>query len=301
MTALNNASCITQDTIHDVISDCAQSWPESASELEEEELEEDREQLEEDTHTSRPGCHTASPYSLTSGPLSRHTRSRSTIYGRSNRCGSSIASSSCRSGRSCRSYLHPVASSSIDSHPPSPSSPAGSAYVWEEAALQPSSALINPRIHPSDHIKTLLSQLGSSVSASKTAFSLLRASSSPHTSAEDAYNRAVMAMTEELQTLSHLHLRLYSLVQQHTFGDSSSETSSSETNDVMGPNIVERQEAMLTSYEGVITRFHDEIVRKEAVAEALKETLAKSMLKGEKLERRTKALEAKLSAPVHVK
>ncbi|KAI5059748.1 hypothetical protein GOP47_0026067 [Adiantum capillus-veneris] len=287
MTALFNKLAIhdTQD-----ISDSAPASLES-SELEEEEEEEVEErgqslQIREDiklsneyTHTCDSSPSSTSPYSLTSGPL---------IGGRTRRIsGLSIASTNC-SGRSRHQHfnLDADSSNSLTSDSSAPTS-----LIWEE------------QIHPSDHMKTLLYQLGSSISASKAAFALTRASATPCACAENTYIRAGKAMEEELQTLSHLQMSLYSLFQQHEFGKEQESPCETSTSESMGPNLVrnvERQHAMLKSYEGIINRFHDEMRRKDAVTEALKETLAKSMLKGEKLERRMKVIEAKLS-PLHLK
>ncbi|MCO5568100.1 hypothetical protein L7F22_021796 [Adiantum nelumboides] len=202
-------------------------------------------------------CCTACPYSLTSGPLTQLP------------------------------VAHETASS--------PSSPS---RLQQERPAEPP---INPFIHPFDHIKTLLSQLGSSISTLKSAFNLVRASSSTSsctTSAENASRAAALtAMADQLQTFSHLHMKLYSLIQlQCHFGmnqdrpyETSSRSISDESN--MGLNAERPVKAMLVSYEGIISRFHDEIRKKDAVIEALKETLARATLKAEKLERQTKVLE----------
>ncbi|KAI5059753.1 hypothetical protein GOP47_0026072 [Adiantum capillus-veneris] len=161
------------------------------------------------------------------------------------------------------------------SSPTCPSSPASSA---------PNKQDFN---RPSDHIfKTLLSELGSSISALKAFFALMQASSTSSHFCASA-TAPELAMAAELQTLSHLHMQLSSLIQEHEFVIGM-EKDSSHMHEPrsQGPHHVD---AIMKSYEGIITRFHEEIRKKDAVTEALKETLAKSMLKVEKLERRMKA------------
>ncbi|KAI5059750.1 hypothetical protein GOP47_0026069 [Adiantum capillus-veneris] len=193
-----------------------------------------------DTHTHNPTP--PSPYSLTSGPHIICPRGAHAVGGSS--MPATFSSSTC------------------------PSSPSST----------PKEQDFNPLIGPSDHIKTLLSKLGSSISALKAFFALASPKSSLCTSAS--------AMAAELQTLSHLHMQLSSLIQEHEFG--MEKDSSNNESIFQGPHHVD---AILKSYEGIISRFHDEIRKKDAVIEALKETLAKSMLKVEKLERRMKAAE----------
>lgn len=209
-------------------------------------------------HPYHPSALTTSIYSLSSVPLSSSNPS--------------TASSSSCSYRNRNN--HPLASSD-------------SINMWEE----------HEHIDPLINMKTLVSQLASSISSSKTTFALVQAASSACTSANSVRSKAEEAMAEELHRLSHLQMRLHCALQQLDAGmkqdQSGYETASS--NEFMG-NLGQRQEAMLKSYEGIISRFHDEIRKKDAVTEALKETLAKSMLKGEKLERRVKALDAKLSS-----
>lgn len=150
-----------------------------------------------------------------------------------------------------------------------------------------------PSISGSDYIKTLLSQLVSSMSSMKGAFAhvgaMLRAyRGTGGSSSSSVASPAEKIIVEELQRSSSLHTRLYRVLQEQGAVEEGRNVSAAVIKCGDAQSIIK-------SYEGIISRFHDEIRKKEAVVEALKETLAKSMLKGEKLEQRLRSLEAKLS------
>eukprot|EP00250_Pteridium_aquilinum_P015147 c22408_g2_i1 orf=40-1029(-) len=211
------------------------------------------------------------------------------------------------------------ASSSSDTTPsstePSISNLSSTSLIWDEQEYIGQNFQLPP-IH--DHMKSLLSQLGSSISAMKAAYAHLQAAmtaASLRRSSAQQMSTADKSMVEELQRLSDLHLQLvilqqiqqehYNEVEKETAGSrfrsicSNGSTAAADSNENESAKKYVRsgsleKNALLKSYEGIIARFHDEIRRKDAVTEALKDTLAKSVLRGEKLERRIKSLEAKL-------
>ncbi|KAH7306875.1 hypothetical protein KP509_22G035400 [Ceratopteris richardii] len=143
-------------------------------------------------------------------------------------------------------------------------------------------------------MKTLLLQLASTISALKTSFAQMKASAR----AGEPIKKSESAMEEELRRLSNLQIGMYELIQEYDLGSQGGphapQTCDSNMNNM--PSDAEKQGMILKSYEGIIKRFHDEIRKKDAVTDALKETLAKTVLKSEKLEKRVKSLEAKLAA-----
>lgn len=139
-------------------------------------------------------------------------------------------------------------------------------------------------------METLLSQLFSSISALKSTYGQLQAAlNRPYDDAQriEVADKAVM---EELQRLSDLQ-DLMVVAQYEDERDHRQHTTFPQEEDFKASVHELKKDAILQSYEGIITSFHSEIWKKDAQVEALKDALARSMLKGEKLERQLKGLQ----------
>lgn len=130
-------------------------------------------------------------------------------------------------------------------------------------------------------METLISNMFTTVSSLKNAYVQLQSAHAPYDA--DKLQVADEAVIAELRRLSELKRsyrdRLATVTAEHVQEDAA----------------FKPQQSTLKSYEGIINNFHTEIQKKNAMVENLKDTLARTTLKKEKLERRVKRLEQRLA------
>ncbi|MCO5589173.1 hypothetical protein L7F22_043139 [Adiantum nelumboides] len=137
-------------------------------------------------------------------------------------------------------------------------------------------------------METLITNMFSAVSSLKSAYMQLQSAHVPYDPDKiQVADKAVIAELKRLSELKHSYRERLAIVSTGHEGDH-----------VSAPSMegeAEKNSEILKSYEGIIGNFHTEIQKKNAVVENLKDMLAQTTLKKEKLERRVKRLEQKLA------
>ncbi|KAI5059297.1 hypothetical protein GOP47_0025616 [Adiantum capillus-veneris] len=136
-------------------------------------------------------------------------------------------------------------------------------------------------------METLITNVFSTISSLKSAYMQLQSAHVPYD--PDKIQIADKAVISELKRLSEL---------KHTYRERLAIVSSGQGDDEPALSTEgegEKKSEILKSYEGIISNFHNEIQKKNSVVENLKDMLAQTTLKKEKLERRVKRLEQKLT------
>lgn len=135
---------------------------------------------------------------------------------------------------------------------------------------------------------TLISNLFSTISTLKSAYVELQSAHVPYDPEKlQVADKAVIAELKRLSELKHSYNERLAIILSGQVGEKSQDFTEVEANDKEG--------VILKGYEGIISNFHSEIQKKSALAENLKDMLAQTTLKKEKLDRRVKRLEQRLA------
>lgn len=133
-------------------------------------------------------------------------------------------------------------------------------------------------------METLITNMFSTISTLKSAYMQLQSAHVPYD--PDKLQVADKAVIAELKRLSEL---------KHSYKERVAIISSGEVQEDSEAPPEAKEGVILKSYEGIISNFHSEIQKKNALVENLKDMLAQTTLKKEKLERRVKRLEQRLT------
>eukprot|EP00250_Pteridium_aquilinum_P021504 c25146_g1_i3 orf=288-1772(+) len=152
------------------------------------------------------------------------------------------------------------------------------------SSLSPSSAEPSQLLLKVHVMEALISGVFSTVSSLKKAYVHLQSAHAPYDADKlQLADRAVIAELKKFSELKQSYKERLVIV-----GSCDVQGKDFETHE-------ESKQELDLSYEGIINNFHSEIQAKDMVIESLKDTLAQTTLKKEKLERRVKRLEQKVS------
>lgn len=168
------------------------------------------------------------------------------------------------------------------------SSTATSSMETDDAGSQ-KSQLSSPSSDPIQQMsrmqvmESVISNMFATVSTLKNAYRQMQSAHQPYNPEE--LQIADKAVVEELRKLSEL---------KQTYKERLDIIASGQAqNDLSAQPEVQKKDTLLKSYEGIISNFHSQISKKNIELEKLKDVLAQTILKKEKLERRVKRLEQK--------
>ncbi|KAH7306831.1 hypothetical protein KP509_22G033000 [Ceratopteris richardii] len=158
-----------------------------------------------------------------------------------------------------------------------------------ESAKSPSSVTSDPTdVNLKIQVmENLIANMFSTISSLKVSYKQLQSAHVPYDPSKiKAADRAVINELERLSELKNSYSERLALL---------SSGADEEGVDSTAHDGKEGKSIILKSYEGIISSFHNEIQQKNAVVENLKDMLAQTTLKKEKLEKRVRRLEQKLA------
>lgn len=136
-------------------------------------------------------------------------------------------------------------------------------------------------------METLITNMFSTISTLKSAYMQLQSAHVPYDPDKiQVADKAVIMELKRLSELKHSYKERVAVISSGEVQEDSEDTPEAK---------VEKEDVILKSYEGIISNFHSEIQKKNALVENLKDMLAQTTLKKEKLERRVKRLEQRLA------